>query len=910
MAGHEQPSERWKRRAATREMARLDVLTRNGGTQEAEAEARASSLFLRVAREHSLSRGVQGSFLKAIHRLHEMKALVIGGTEEPGALALPLDIRTVERRAEGTVVLDKDVEYSTTAISQAELRQAQNKVHVWKTDVMQVIQGILLDPLLPPGNVFMQRRGDKCNVYVDADSGDILRSFEAWGGNRWTHCIESIQDGTYLLALVVWSDGVVVGSNNYHPWRIDVANLPYEFRKGERALPQFAYSEKPKIRKPRGSAYSEKLDPGQKDCKYTLESRTCAEVLGDLEYAAKDPVELLVVDADGTVRPYMFQVRIHHFQQDIEEWTSINGWSGKNCLDCHGVEDAMASGDGGGPGSENRPFLRLEDEFRCCTARLRTPGAYLATQASLMTLSRMEGKTRADAEAKKCRVKYRVPNALMRHRNLLPHGEARSSFAVNGFDILHGFRTGLLVKLRIVLEEISFKFFAQNAVVRTTEDIKALVDSRIAMMGNWYGFLNFKAGFYGSGDSGGLKGSENTILCRLLPFAFAGCPILIGAAPVRKKVLSHYWDAIRLLAELETEQYCSDMDIDVGLDGRVRRVFKGLIHMTDLLVDAHGNSQVPGHGFDILKVHLLGGVAKFVKRFGSVRTTDTETGERSQKQLTESDRLVGNDTLSLMKRLAALQEDHAVTGANTSAPPDAPQPSTCAQTRPSFGSSRAVCAEGNASWRSTAFDLTSGRYGPPVDDDVVTKCPGYASIALRLAVGVPACYEGKVAAGSSDGSVQYTVLRPGHTVILTDGLYAQILLPLLRFPSASAPGDARVQNKALAIIFERVSDRNKGFYPELAVPWLRRKGTYSLPVSLIARRVHIIPLFGDEHRPPRDTSSHYLVNTSAEPFFANANARVPRLRCWTTGCAGLIPKPASGGNVATCPNCTASRIWM
>jgi len=387
-----------------------------------------------------MPRGTVDNVLKTIHHLADTGNLVISTGSITPSCALPRDLRTLESRADGDVFLDSDTEVHVTCISQAELLQTRQVVKVWKTNVLDVIQSILMDPSYPPGSLYMQRRGERGLEYVTAE-GEKLRTFEAYTNGRWNDLLETIPPDTYLLALAVHSDGVAVGEQTHYPWSISVVNFPFRFRTNRYGLSKFGFAEKPHIRKPRNSAYSERLAPNQKDCKNALTSRIAAEVLADLEFAAQKPLLFAVRSLDGSLHDTLFTLRMHHFQQDIEEWLACNGSSGKNCNDCLGVQNAMADG-AGGPGTENRPFLHTTRAGMCATADLRTPENYFQQQAALMLKERRFGKKVAEAAAKEARVRYRVPNALYRLRHLIPHERCRGPHGLNGLDMLHVLRTG------------------------------------------------------------------------------------------------------------------------------------------------------------------------------------------------------------------------------------------------------------------------------------------------------------------------------------------------------------------------------------------------------------------------------------------------------------------------------------
>jgi hypothetical protein len=402
--------------------------------------------FLRAARITGLTRGVFGNVLKTINLLADSGNLVMSASTSDSrpSCALPRDSRTLENRADGDVYLDSDSIMYTTIISQMELLQTRQHVKVWKTNVVDVLQKILLDPSYPAGSLYMQRRCDIGAEFVTAE-GEVLRTFEAFGSDRWKDLLTTVPADVYLLAVAVHSDGVVVGETSYYPWSVTVVNFPYRFRKGKHGLMKMGFAEKPVIRKPRNSHHSEKLSPYQKDCKNALTSRIAADIIifFFLEFAAAIPLRFAVRDLDGKTREYNFAIRLHHSQQDIEEWQACNGVSGKTCNDCNGVEKAMANG-AGVAGSRNRPFLKTSLCCMCATAELRSPEKYFKQQAAFMLQERRYGKTVAGAAAKAVRVRYRIPNALLRMINFIPHGICGGPFFVNGLDILHGLRTGCL----------------------------------------------------------------------------------------------------------------------------------------------------------------------------------------------------------------------------------------------------------------------------------------------------------------------------------------------------------------------------------------------------------------------------------------------------------------------------------
>ena len=77
----------------------------------------------------------------------------------------------------------------------------------------------------------------------------------------------------------------------------------------------------------------------------------------------------------------------------------------------------------------------------------------------------------------------------------------------------------------------------------------------------------------------------------------------------------------------------------------------------------------------------------------------------------------------------------------------------------------------------------------------------------------------------------------------------------------------------------------------------------SLPIDAIARRVHIVPLFGHSQGEP---TGQYLLNTTAEPVYAEgAQDRQVFMRCrLTINCDGLLLRSNAAGCIkAVCPVC-------
>ena len=477
--------------------------------------------------------------------------------------------------------------------------------------------------------------------------------------------------------------------------------------------------------------------------------------------------------------------------------------------------------------------------------------------------------------------------------------------------------SGVFPKLIHSLDELSLMSFKRTATIKTKEDVRNLTDDLIVAMANAYDSENFGRGFWGRGDGGGLKGHETTALCRLLPFAYAGCDVLMGDTGRRTRILDATWSMLMLLSEFETEQFYLESELD-ELHQRVLRVFKAMHFLMDELTSADGTCHGPGHVFDILKAHMLGGAVKFIRRFGSLRTIDTESGERSMKDAKLFDRLVTHDTHALLRRLCSLQSDHArrttagsVTTRHRVLPPDSRGTSRQLPTLRAGG----LAFESLEEFDSLVQGLKTGAYGPAVPDGVIESCDGVMRRSLELGMHEKIRFDIQAAAPCVAGDVSYLVLRAGHCVQLQSGDYAQILIPrITRVRECTIPLGGRPDRvDSLMSIFTFVRpDVRGGFYPELPVPWLRRSDVRVIPLEQVTRRVHLVLLFGDAHRARNDYAQHFLLNTTADPCYGGPANRIVYLRCAISTCSGLLPRPrVQSLDVRTiCPMCSFPQAWI
>jgi hypothetical protein len=238
---------------------------------------------------------------------------------------------------------------------------------------------------------------------------------------------------------------------------------------------------------------------------------------------------------------------------------------------------------------------------------------------------------------------------------------------------------------------------------------------------------DFRYGFWAAGDSGKALGKEVWELSLLYPLVLAGNSFLLDDEPIRKKLL-HYSALIwSLSAEYQTEQSYSAADME-KLREDVKESTKGLHWLMDTLERLYPNkSHDLGHVFDILKAHLWGGGPKFLERFGSNRQSDTEDGERSQKEIKLNHDRVGEAPAAVLQRLVANKFDR-VLGIGTRASSD--KVGTPITELPVFRNLRGNILSG-PSWEKAVLDLRYGERGL-----VSQRRP------LKIYIGCCKCFQG------------------------------------------------------------------------------------------------------------------------------------------------------------------------
>lgn len=726
-----------------------------------------------------------------------------------------------------------------------------------------------------------------------------------------------------MLCISLHSDGVASGAQEKYPFSLTVENFPTASRPGDRTQRVFGMGSHADIRKARGSSIPENLNPQQKVIKYTLGSRVAAEELADLEVLAATGAYFFIRTNNGSLLRIKLFIRVIFWKADMAEQQALVALRTYDCTSCYGHQHAISNGKGRA-GTANRPHMDRSVGGFCATALKRTVKNVAKRQALCVMIARNQNFTAGDAQSSVLGVRFLVQNSLSRLFNLIPHG-AGGSYTLFGFDRLHGLHTGIFPKACFSCDCLMLKFHAEADEFKSNEDVRDEVDNRLIRLGPRYGHPSFKSGFWGSGDIGHTKGGEVAALIQLLPFVFAGCDLLIANRDIRVIILELLCTLARFGIEAYTRQYYTDAE-HVALDARIRRCLDLMHLVMDAILTGGGRViHVPGFIFDIPKVHRFMGFLRDLLLFGCLRNIDTEGGELSMKLLKKVDKLspaeVDTTDSFLLARIASLDLDTSTTAALR----DTISPGSRKSIVSVYSMNRNVVGRG-LSWMLVSKSLKDGTNGPILTSHdistaiaLVVSSPASASSAAAAVHDViPAndtYFYAEVSIPCVDPKVTFYIFRHGHCCQTTTGEYVQIILPVVavqhgHFSTNTTGLGAPQQAYSLVSSFIHVSHASPEYPELLGVPWLCRGTMKLLATNQLVRRVQVVPLFGQAHRPRGDLRPHFLVNNLADPYYAGPSNRQVFRRCQVRGCLGTLPKPVVIGTSVPCGICQNEATWF
>jgi hypothetical protein len=396
---------------------------------------------------------------------------------------------------------------------------------------------------------------------------------------------------------------------------------------------------------------------------------------------------------------------------------------------------------------------------------------------------------------------------------------------------------------------------------------------------------------------------------------------------------------LAFVKEAYTPQWYSPEE-DSDMDKRVRDLFKSFHAVMDLLKGpaavASGHEKDIAHGFDAPKIHAASSTAVDARRLGCNGNSDTEGGERNQKDLKESDMFtdpnVDESNGPLLQALAARARNAASSELLKGNKKFVPLPSSGKKFY-QHSSSINTLGEGHK-WDALVESLSSSHAGPIVATHIIAKCTSVPVLAqihgfqhrhphhhghddASASDDLPVdCHAGhvyfhsEVSVPCNDKKVSSYNFTAGHTILTTQGTYIQLLVPVVTHKTVYESGGGKGAD-AQCIVSEFVPVRlAKLMHPELDIPWIRRGNVTVISVRDLVRRVHIPPDFGHVHRRQGETRDHFLVNTLGDPYYAGPRDRLVFQRCRQGDCAGMLPIPSVIGSLVACNLCGHSCQWF
>jgi len=871
---------------------------RQGGSRAVEA----ASKLLKVFRRNFFSRSAQVDVLAAVNNLYDNDLL--GETpSSPEVLCLrpecliPKTLGALEGRGAPALVTEGDIESRIVRFSTESLGQLQQYVEMVIGDVPAYLQSIL-DDLRNPIEDWFFVENSILREYTTEDNKPLFGP-EVYHGKEWRDKEKTIPAGAYMMGLCVSSDETVGMGGTRYPLRISIANLSMNSRFKDAGTRLAAMLAVIVIRKPRNSKKHERLHRAQKAAKRQILAAAPAHVLADLDHMARQPVAFRMWEDDGEGGRKMVKrfvsLRVLLYISDKKEEQALLGLTSSGCPRCMSLEEAMRreANEGRAQYSQSLHFMRCDDKAGCAEGERRTVPDVVRHQVELNTLAVTRGVTVADKRANALSVRYDVEIMLHRLVNLFPHPQG--PYSAFGTDWLHVYGSGVCAKCILMIDAFICKF---HGVSRpddyiSREDARNRLDEKLARIPSHPGLLTFSTGWWDNADMGSVSSSESSDFLKQLPFTIVGDPLMIANTDDRIRVLAIIMLLVDRDCEHSTNQWYTTVDLNktsanLCLLSREMRWMHGVL-----------GADCPGEGMNISKFHDFLNCRRMIEDFGSLQNSCSGPFEMRMKTLKKNDARVvrtrADDRGSLLFNHQQANELEVANPHTFSARPPAPDGRAARLTM-----GRRSCFVGRGLvWEKILTSLEKGVGGPRFPKEFLDVLGPQLNAALCFPQGAPIFAQAQIVTAASEW-----VAMPGHTVELSDGHHAQLLV--------SAPTNGAHSGLRFVVIdFVQVQPtRRHGMHPEFPMLWLKRSNFLrQISATQVKKRVHIIELNGNHGRPQGDTSVHFLLNTTVNPKYVGPENRVVYLSC-PHECGGRLLKPETSGERVQCGTCRKWTKWM
>jgi hypothetical protein len=766
-----------------------------------------------------------------------------------------------------------------------QLEQAQQRTVLRFVDVPQLIQEMFNDPRIPLEDWCLEIEAP---VYEDEHGGAVYGP-EAFQCDHFKALVETrTQSTSVVIEIIIWADKSGTSIGTLHPAVLTLGNLSLRSRFSDAGLRTFALL--PTIDVRTGA----KLNPAER----ALRDQVVMDALAIALSSANASADGVLLVLPGDTVPTLCELRLGEVIGDKQEDSALTATVGGHDPRSYALTHARAL-DAQCEAQLPRPYLRGDVGSRSATAEPRTAATELDRQALCIQLAFLRKKGAAAKLAKtygqNAQVKVTI-NSLCR---LVP-ASLGGLTQLTSMDMMHVADLGVTPKLWLLTEAVIARTFEKSGDLASHQDVRWLLEKRLQTVpkmcdGTGTTLMRFVHGPWKSG-SGISAACEWASFFAQLPVCILGDDRLIPDAQTRQRLATLHCAYSDIYQRLHSREWVDASDV-ARFDADLKELVVGFSWLHGVLdepVDeAHTKSAAEvdfGNGLDIPKVMDLGSAAHGRKRSGALSGTTTSPFERTNKQLKKNCNAtsrhhveqgrrgvmlrtvlqehgaapkraeVGIEDAGAMESAAADEDAGAVGGADDddvddeSADVSGPGVTHRARRVATFGAA-------DTFWQDVEAVLHAGVNGPAFSLQALLGLAGRAHAVCASPLGNEAsfllpCRDVRVQYLPSGGGL---IFSPGNCVVLRDGRFAQLVIPVVSGGQRSALREVSFVVNLLA-----APSRCSTFHPEApALRWFARApeepaGLALVPAGDIECRVHVVPLHGRAGIIPADDRDFFF----------------------------------------------------
>lgn len=908
--------------AAKRARERLAAAAHERAARVGPKRVRACAVVLSAARQAAISDGQLQVMLNALALLNDEGTINLNG-------AIPKDIRSVRASGETVVVSESDANLKKYWFDTSGLMQSQKRTLLCVSEFTALVQEMFDDPRIPRDQWYLELQDP---TYEFSD-GRKAYGPEFWQCERFAELAATTRGNARVLNLIAWSDKSESASGTRHPLVISLANLSIESRLKNMGMRTLAMLPKIQIRKPKGER-SERLSEDQHTCLSQIEQDSLALALTEAAEIATHGAWFML---PGDTQPTLCVVRLSMYSADKQEDSSLTMTTAGHCprsLALTRARELEAQDHPLAKADETHPFFRTERDCRSATAVQRTSLSELERQAVCFQLEGLKKKVEAQKLAAKHGQKYlallQLNAPLM--KNLIFDGIYKAIV----MDELHVLGLGIFPKFIKMIDALFIRSFKHSDGFKSYEDVHQLIEDRLqsmpAMTDGQGRLIRFRDGWWAGRSCSGAA-DWNAMFSQFL-VCYVGDEELLPDTLVRGRVVGLHLNLYSIYKRLHARSWESELTLallETDLTTMVRD-FKWLqslleapvplthIATADASREEHKTGNCPGRGLDIPKLMDFCRCVHDRAKYGAAAGTSTSPFERLNKALKATDRSTSrhqredhNETLHAKinrnERTSAMNIEGMdcalVVESESDAESDSgnsPTPAVAFQAwkRGSF-------AEHCPLWTAVVDALSTGNSGPAMSHESLAEL---AESSRLVADGRTPCGAVLVRHAEAPCDEKAILFVPGNCVVLHDGRFAQIIVPVV-FGKGHTLAVSFVVD-----VFSSPSDSGAR-HAEARMRWFARSPTTRIsPVLVRANqvecRVHIVPLHGRAGIAQDDDRDYFIRLPGCWRRRRHVTPQHVFRQCPSFNCTGRARRPPHSHSPrprVTCDTCARNFLF-